>query len=120
MARLRLVIERYGESRFTSWGAITAKTDDHAPRTTDSPGFRRKLEHDAGDELYTSATYYVLSATWSAYVFKGMNPRTVNGELVLRGILAPAADGRASQAMSLPGMPKVPAYLVSAGILPTD
>src|SRR5690606_8358891 len=30
--RLRLTIERYGESRFTRWDSVAAKVDDHAPR----------------------------------------------------------------------------------------
>lgn len=120
VARLRLVIERYGESRFSRWDAIAVKTDDHAPRTTDRLGFRRTLEHGVGDELYTSSTYYVLPTAWRDDVFKGMNLRAVNRELLSRGVLAPAADGRASQAMSLPGMPKGRAYVVSAGALFAD
>ena len=35
VSRLQQVIERFGESRFTRWDGLAAKTDDHAPRTTD-------------------------------------------------------------------------------------
>ncbi len=118
--RLRLVVERYGESRFTRWDAIAAKTDDHAPRTGDRLGFRRTMEHGVGDLLYTSVTYYFLATAWREEVFKGMNLRNVNRELIARGILAPGADGKAAQAVTLPGMPKGRAYVVSASALLTD
>lgn len=118
--RLRLVVERYGESRFTRWDAIAAKTDDHAPRTGDRLGFRRTMEHGAGDLLYTTVTYYFLATAWREEVFKGMNLRNVNRELITRGILAPAADGKAAQAVTLPGMPKGRAYVVAGAALLSD
>ena len=118
--RLRLVVERYGESRFTRWDAIAAKTDDHAPRTGDRLGFRRTMEHGAGDLLYTTVTYYFLATAWREEVFKGMNLRNVNRELIARGILAPAADGKAAQAVTLPGMPKGRAYVVAGAALLSD
>lgn len=118
--RLRLVIERYGESRFTRWDAIAAKTDDHAPRTGDRLGFRRTVEHGCGDELYTSVTYYFLATVWAGEVFKGMSVRAVNKELIARGVLQPGADGKASQAVTLPGMPKGRAYVVSGAALLSD
>ena len=117
IARLRGMVERYGESRFTRWDAIAAKTDDHAPRTADRLGFRRTMEHGFGDTLYTSVTYYFLSTTWRDEVFKGMNLRNVNRELVARGILEPSADGKAAQSVTLPGMPKGRAYVVNARAL---
>lgn len=115
--RLRLVVERYGESRFTRWDGIAAKTDDHAPRTGDRLGFRRTIEHGCGDQLYTSVTYYFLATAWRDEVFKGMNLRNVNRELVSRGILERGSDGKAAQALTLPGMPKSRAYVVSASAL---
>ncbi|MEN2506887.1 DUF927 domain-containing protein [Stutzerimonas stutzeri] len=118
--RLRLVVERYGESRFTRWDAIAAKTDDHAPRTGDRLGFRRTMEHGVGDLLYTTVTYYFLATAWREEVFKGMNLRNVNRELIARGILAPAADGKAAQAVTLPGMPKGRAYVVAGAALLSD
>lgn len=117
ISRLRGVIERYGESRFTRWDAIAAKTDDHAPRTADRLGFRRTIEHGLGDETYTSVTYYFLATTWRDDVFKGMNVVSVNKELIKRGVLEPAGDGKASQSISLPGMPKTRAYIVNASAL---
>ena len=120
VSRLRLVVERYGESRFTRWDAIAAETDDHAPRTTDRLGFRRTVDHSYGDALYTSVTYYFLSATWREEVFKGMNLRNVNRELIARGILEPGADGKAAQSVTLPGMPKGRAYVVVADSLFRD
>jgi putative DNA primase/helicase len=120
VARLRLVVERYGESRFTRWDAIAAKTDDHAPRTTDRLGFRRTVDHSYGDALYTTVTYYFLPVTWRDEVFKGMNLRNVNRELIARGILEPGADGKAAQSVSLPGMPKGRAYVVVADSLFRD
>lgn len=115
--RLRLVIERYGESRFTRWDNVAAKTDDHAPRTSDRLGFRRTVDHSYGDALYTTVTYYFLPTAWKDDVFKGMNLRGVNRELVSRKILEPAPDGKASQSISLPGMPKTRAYTVNASVL---
>ena len=34
LARLRQVIERFGESRFTRWESTAAKIDEHGPRWT--------------------------------------------------------------------------------------
>ncbi|KFE51172.1 DUF927 domain-containing protein [Pseudomonas syringae] len=112
VARLRGIVERYGESRFTRWDAIAAKTDDHAPRTSDRLGFRRSMEHGLGDMLYTTVTYYFFPTTWRDEVFKGMNLRNVNRELISRGILQAGSDGKAAQCMTLPGMPKGRAYVV--------
>lgn len=120
VARLRLIVERYGESRFTRWDAIAAKTDDHAPRTADRLGFRQTIEHGLGDTLYTSVTYYFLPAVWKGEVFKGMSLRDVNKELLARGILEPGGDGKASKAVTLPGMPKGRAYVVSGARLLSD
>lgn len=118
--RLRLVIERYGESRFTRWDTIGAKTDDHAPRTVDRLGFRRTVEHGAAEYLYTTVTYYCLAGAWRDEVFKGMNLRNVNRELVARGILEPSSDGKAAQAVTLPGLPKSRAYVVCGTALMRD
>lgn len=73
-----------------------------------------------GDLLYTSVTYYFLSTAWRDEVFKGMNLRHVNRELIARGILEPDANGKAAQAVALPGMPKTRAYVVSAAALLSD
>ncbi|MBL4834094.1 MAG: DUF927 domain-containing protein [Pseudomonas sp.] len=118
--RLRLIIERYGESRFTRWDSIAAKTDDHAPRTGDRLGFRRTVEHSFGDAQYTTTTYYVLPTAWRDEVFKGMNLRNVNRVLVDREIVEPGKDAKAAQALSLPGMPKTRAYVVDATKLFAD
>ncbi|MGX5217496.1 DUF927 domain-containing protein [Pseudomonas segetis] len=120
VARLRLVVERYGESRFTRWDGVAAKTDDHAPRTTDRLGFRRTLDHSYGDALYTTVTYYFLSTAWRDDVFKGMNLRTVNRELIARGILQPDPKGKAAQVVTMPGMSSVRAYVVAAAELLSD
>ena len=60
LARLRQVIERFGESRFTRRESATAKLDEHGPRTIDRLGFRKTLEHGMGDALHTTNTYYLL------------------------------------------------------------
>lgn len=120
VARLRLVVERYGESRFTRWDGIAAKTDDHAPRTTDRLGFRRTIDHGYGDQIYTLSTYYFLPTAWRDEVFKGMNLRNVNKELLSRGILEGGADGKAAQSITLPGISKCRAYAVSAHKLLED
>ncbi|ENB9665332.1 MULTISPECIES: DUF927 domain-containing protein [Pseudomonas] len=117
VARLRGMVERYGESRFTRWDSIAAKTDEHAPRTADRLGFRRTMDHGIGDSLYTSVTYYFLGTTWRDEVFKGMNLRNVNRELVARGILEPSGDGKAAQSVTLPGMPKGRVYVVNSNVL---
>lgn len=117
LARLRLVVERYGEGRFTRWDAIAAKTDDHAPRTPDRLGFRRTVEHGCGDDLYTSVLYYFLPNVWRDEVFKGMNLRNVNRILIAHGILEAGADGKSSQSLALPGMPKGRAYVVNGSAL---
>lgn len=73
-----MVIERWGESRFTRWDGVNAKTDDHAPRTTDRLGFRHTVEHSYGEALYTTVTYYFLSTAWRDEVFKGMGLRATS------------------------------------------
>ncbi len=110
--RLRLTIERYGESRFTRWDSVAAKVDEHAPRTLDRLGFRRTVDHSYGDALFTTATYYFLATAWGGEVFKGMNKRNVNRELIARGILLPGKDGKAAQVVALPGMGSTRAYVV--------
>ena len=70
VARLRQVIERFGESRFTRWKSAPGKIDEHGPRTIDRLGFRKSLEHGLGDELHTTNTYYALPETWRSGVLK--------------------------------------------------
>lgn len=115
--RLRMVVERWGESRFTRWDGIAAKTDDHAPRTTDRLGFRRTVEHGMGDDVYTVVTFYFLPTAWREDVFNGMNLRNVNRELIARGILQPDTNGKAAQVVTLPGMASARAYVVAAALL---
>lgn len=115
--RLRLIVERYGESRFTRWDSVDAKVDDHAPRTTDRLGFRRTVDHSYGEARYTTTTYYLLPTAWRDEVFKGMNLRNVNRVLVEREILQPDKAGKAAQSLALPGIPKGRAYVVDAGRL---
>jgi uncharacterized protein (DUF927 family) len=78
------------------------------------------MEHGVGDLLYTTVTYYFLTTAWRDEVFKGMNLRNVNRELIARGILEPSSDGKAAQSVALPGMPKTRAYVVSATALLSD
>ena len=99
---------------------MAAKVDEHVPRTADRLGFRRTVDHSYGDLLFTTTTYYFLTAAWAGEVFKGMNPRNVNRELVARGILLPGKDSKASQAVALPGMGTTRAYVVSNAALFSD
>ncbi|MDU8357261.1 DUF927 domain-containing protein [Pseudomonas syringae group sp. J309-1] len=112
LARLRQVIERFGESRFTRWESAAAKIDEHGPRTIDRLGFRKSLEHGLGDELHTTNTYYVLPEAWRSEVFKGMNINAVNKELIRRGVLEPGPDGKASCTVRLPGLGAQRCYVV--------
>jgi len=120
VARLRQVIERFGESRFTRWESAAAKIDEHGPRTIDRLGFRKTLEHGLGDALHTTTTYYVLPEAWCSEVFKGMNLNAVNKELLSRAILEPGSDGKAAQSVRLPGMPKARAYVFNSSALMAD
>ena len=113
VARLRQVIERFGESRFTRWESAAAKIDEHGPRTIDRLGFRKSLEHGLGDELHTTNTYYVLPEAWRSEVFKGMNINAVNKELLRRGVLEPGSDGKASSLVRLPGLGPQRCYIVN-------
>lgn len=115
--RLRMVIERWGESRFTRWDGVNAKTDDHAPRTADRLGFRRTVEHGLGDGVYTIVTFYFFATAWREDVFSGMNLRNVNRELIARGILQPDPKGKAAQVVTMPGMASTRAYVVAAAAL---
>jgi uncharacterized protein (DUF927 family) len=112
MARLRQVIERFGESRFTRWESTAAKIDEHGPRTIDRLGFRKTMEHGMGDTLHTTITYYVLPEAWRSEVFRGLNLTAVNRELIQRGVLQPAKDGKASCSVRLPGMGVQRCYVV--------
>ncbi len=117
LARLRQVIERLGESRFTRWESAAAKIDEHGPRTIDHLGFRKTLEYGMGDTLHTTNTYYVLTEAWRSEIFRGMNLTAVNKELLQRGVLEPSSDGKASSLVRLPGLgqqrnePRRTAYL---------
>jgi len=112
LARLRQVIERFGESRFTRWESAAAKIDEHGPRTIDRLGFRKTLEHGLGDSLHTTSTYYVLPELWRSEIFRGMNINAVNKELLQRGVLEPSSDGKASSLVRLPGLGQQRCYIV--------
>ncbi|RON48714.1 DUF927 domain-containing protein [Pseudomonas frederiksbergensis] len=112
LARLRQVIERFGESRFTRWESAAAKIDEHGPRTIDRLGFRKTLEHGLGDALHTTNTYYVLPEAWRSEIFRGMNINAVNKELLQRGVLEPSSDGKASSLVRLPGLGQQRCYIV--------
>jgi uncharacterized protein (DUF927 family) len=112
LARLRQVIERFGESRFTRWESAAAKIDEHGPRTIDRLGFRKTLEHGLGDSLHTTNTYYVLPESWRSEIFRGMNINAVNKELLKRGALEPGSDGKAYSLVRLPGLGPQRCYIV--------
>lgn len=112
LARLRQVIERFGESRFTRWESAAAKIDEHGPRTIDRLGFRKTLEHGMGDNMHTTNTYYVLPEAWRSEIFRGMNINAVNKELLQRGVLEPGNDGKASSLIRLPGLGTQRCYIV--------
>lgn len=118
---LRRVYELHGESRFTRWDAVEAKTDDHAPRTINRLGFRRTIERGYGPETTTHVTLYFLPATWRDEVFRGHNINSVNKELLRRGILIAGSDGRSAQSVTLPSMGKrARAYVVDVDALTSD
>ncbi|WP_339505286.1 DUF927 domain-containing protein [Pseudomonas sp. RL_105y_Pfl2_101] len=112
LARLRQIIERFGESRFTRWETAAAKIDEHGPRTIDRLGFRKTLEHGMGDTMHTTHTYYVLPEAWRSEIFRGMNINAVNKELLHRGVLEPGSDGKASSLVRLPGLGPQRCYIV--------
>ncbi|QKG66360.1 DUF927 domain-containing protein [Pseudomonas sp. B14-6] len=112
LARLRQVIERFGESRFTRWESAAAKIDEHGPRTIDRLGFRKTLEHGLGDSLHTTNTYYVLPESWRSEIFRGMNINAVNKVLLQRGALEPGSDGKAYSLVRLPGLGPQRCYIV--------
>ncbi|MCW0923241.1 DUF927 domain-containing protein [Pseudomonas sp. RG1] len=120
LARLRQVIERFGESRFTRWESAAAKIDEHGPRTIDRLGFRKTLEHGMGDTMHTTNTYYVLTEAWRSEIFRGMNLTAVNKELLQRGVLEPSSDGKASSLVRLPGLGQQRCYIVKAIPGPDD
>ena len=62
----------------------------------------------------------LLQKPWRDEVFKGMNLRNVNRVLVELGIVQPGNDGKASQSLALPGVPKGRAYVVDATKLFAD
>ncbi|WGO94439.1 DUF927 domain-containing protein [Pseudomonas viciae] len=112
LARLRQIIERFGESRFTRWETAAAKIDEHGPRTIDRLGFRKTLEHGMGDTMHITHTYYVLPEAWRSEIFRGMNINAVNKELLHRGVLEPGSDGKASSLVRLPGLGPQRCYIV--------
>lgn len=112
LARLRQVIERFGESRFTRWESAAAKVDEHGPRTLDRLGFRKSMEHGMGETAHTTTTYYVLPEAWRSEIFRGMNLNAVNKELLRRRVLEPGKDGKASTSVRLPGLGLQRCYVV--------
>ncbi|MNE29776.1 hypothetical protein D3C80_1232670 [compost metagenome] len=120
LARLRQVIERFGESRFTRWETAAAKLDEHGPRTIDRLGFRKSMEHGIGDASHTTTTYYVLPEAWRSEIFRGMNLNAVNKELLRRRVLEPGKDGKASSAVRLPGLGLQRCYVVLTIPEPAD
>ncbi|WP_397470734.1 DUF927 domain-containing protein [Pseudomonas syringae pv. atrofaciens] len=112
VSRLRQVIERFGESRFTRRESAAAKIDEHGPRTIDRLGFRKTMEHGLGDSLHTTNTYYVLPESWRSEIFRGMNINAVNKELLQRGVIEPGNDGKASTLVRLPGLGTQRCYVV--------
>ncbi len=112
VSRLRQVIERFDESRFTRWESAAAKIDEHGPRTIDRLGFRKTMEHGLGDALHTTNTYYVLPESWRSEIFRDMNINAVNKELLQRGVIEPGNDGKASSLVRLPGLGTQRCYIV--------
>lgn len=112
VSRLRQVIERFGESRFTRWESAAAKIDEHGPRTIDRLGFRKTMEHGLGGALHTTNTYYVLPESWRSEIFRGMNINAVNKELLQRGVIEPGNDGKASSLVRLPVLGTQRCYIV--------
>lgn len=112
LARLRQVIERFGESRFTRWESTAAKVDEHGPRTIDRLGFRKSIEHGMGDTSHTTTTYYVLPEAWRSEIFRGMNLNAVNKELLRRRVLEPGKDGKGSTSVRLPSLGLQRCYVV--------
>jgi uncharacterized protein (DUF927 family) len=65
-----------------------------------------------GDTMHTTNTYYVLPEAWRSEIFRGMNINAVNKELLQRGVLEPASDGKASSLVRLPGLGPQRCYIV--------
>ncbi|MGV2404875.1 UNVERIFIED_CONTAM: hypothetical protein QOZ76_29145, partial [Pseudomonas aeruginosa] len=66
---------------------------------------------------FAVTTYYFLPNSWRDLVFKGIALRSVNKELVGRGILIPGKDGKAAQVVALPGLGNTRTYVVSNKVL---
>ncbi|CAI8916256.1 hypothetical protein EMIT048CA2_30029 [Pseudomonas chlororaphis] len=65
-----------------------------------------------GDTMHTTNTYYVLPEAWRSEIFRSMNINAVNKELLQRGALEPASDGKTSNLVRLPGLGPQHCYIV--------
>lgn len=121
-----LLIEKYGESRFTRWESEDAKIDEHAPRSMEKWGYRKTTSET--DPLLRTSTenfYYVFTEAFKAELCKGYDPVRVARLLRDRGALVCREEkgrSRLQYSARLPGMGKSPTkcYLIKPAALYAD
>ncbi|QGM98432.1 DUF927 domain-containing protein [Methylocystis parvus] len=106
ISRVRLFIEKHGNSRFED-----IVGDDDAPLIRDRLGWRR--EHEDGRE------WWVLPEVWKSEICAGMDPTRVARTLAVAGLLR-VPNGRGFQCLVSVNGQKLRAYVLTAGILCDD
>lgn len=130
LRQVRQFLELNAEGRLTWWHRAM---DDHAPKTLNRAGFRRKLNalgrpitsepfpRQATDEEGTEVDYIILREVFEREVCRGFDPRAVAKLLKRRGhLIGEKASGemRLLDRQVLPGMGnvKAPCYHIAASI----
>ncbi len=117
---VRIMLSRYGESRFTRWDSSDAKVDEHAPRTMERWGFRKTKDEPNLYSGGTSETSFYLTATGFADMCTGHEPKRV--ARLLGDIEALETDkepGRLTKKVRLPGGGSSPVncYVIKLSVL---
>ncbi|MEO6823249.1 MAG: DUF927 domain-containing protein [Nitrosospira sp.] len=104
LAQVRQFFELHGDARFTEWDRAT---DDHAPKTVNRAGFRRK------DDVSGETEYFVLPEVFRSEVCKGFDYKAICRLLADTGALR--TEGKSfTRKERLPGMGNTSCYRITA------
>ncbi len=122
LAHVRLMLTKYGESRFTRWEGDGARVDEHTPRTMDRWGFRKtEEERDSMDGDTTESVFY-LPPDGFKDMAKGLDAKRVARVLFEAGALETDNEKgvtRYTKKVRLPGSGKRPVgcYVIRLPVL---
>ncbi len=117
---VRLMLNKYGESKFTRWDSEDARIDEHAPRTMDRWGFRKTKDSPHLYEGGTSETLYYMTGTGFTDMCTGHDPKRIARLLHDAGVLDTDREpGRLTKKVRLPGVGQSPVncYVIRLSVL---